>query len=284
MKKMIDQDQPLLEALRLLYPDSSKTTLRSLLKEERIKVDGQTCKLGTLSLKKGQILEVVKKQNVIAEGVKILYQDPHLAVVFKPSGLLSVSTDFEKNFTLHKILKEHFQPKTVEVVHRLDQDTSGVIVFALDKQTCLKLKILFEKHEIERCYTAIVEGKLTPRSGSWRSYLHEDENYVVHSTDNARKGKLAITHYVVEGYSKKFTRLRLKLETGKKNQIRVHCSDAGHPIAGDTKYGASSNPGKRLMLHADHLGFIHPVKRKKMQFTIDPPESFDKVVLKKRNP
>lgn len=280
MKKIIDKDQTVFDALQALYPESSKTTIRSYLKEQRVKVDGRTCKIGTDLLKKGQTLEVGKKRNVIAEGVEILYQDPHLAVVFKPAGLLSVATDFEKNLTLHKILKEHFLPKTVEVVHRLDQDTSGVMVFALDKVTQEKLKDLFEKHEIEREYSALVEGKLTPESGTWSSYLYEDGNYVMHSTDNKRKGKLAVTHYKVEGYSKKFTRLTLNLETGKKNQIRVHCSDAGHPVAGDTKYGAESNPGKRLMLHAAKLGFFHPVKKKKMQFAVDPPESFDRVIPK----
>ena len=281
MKTIIDKDQTVFETLEALYPDSSKTTLRSLLKEERVKVDGKTCKLSTEPLKKGQTLEVVKKRNTIAEGVEILYQDPHLVVVFKPAGLLSVATDFEKSLTLHKILKEHFKPKTVEVVHRLDQETSGVMVFALDKQTLEKLKSLFEKHEIERQYTAIVEGKLTPQSGTWHSYLYEDANYVVHSTSNPKRGKLAVTHFEVVGYSKQFTRLNLQLETGKKNQIRVHCTDAGHPVAGDTKYGATSNPGKRLMLHAARLGFIHPVKKKKVQFTIDPPESFERVIPKR---
>ena len=278
MKKVIKQEKTLFEALLALYPDSSKTTLRSLLKEERVKVDGNTCKISGTQLKPGQTVEVVKKRMTIEEEVEILYQDPYLAVVFKPAGLLSVSTDFEKYLTLYKILKQHFHPKTVDVVHRLDQDTSGVMVFSLDQSILPQLKLIFEKHEINRRYTAIVEGKLTPEKGTWRSYLYEDGNYVMHSTDNPKKGKLAITHYEVAGYSKKFTRLNISLETGKKNQIRVHCSDAGHPVAGDTKYGSTANPAKRLMLHAHCLEFTHPVKKKKMQFIYDPPESFDRII------
>lgn len=278
MNKIIDKEQTLLEALQDLFPDSSKSTLRSLLKEERVQVDGTTCKVPGTQLSIGQSIEVGKKRLVIDEEVEILYQDPYLVVVNKPNGLLSVSTDFEKELTLHKILKKHLYPKKVEVVHRLDQDTSGVMVFALDAKTQSMLKDIFEKHEIDRCYTAIVEGKLTPEKGTWSSYLYEDANYVMHSTKNPKKGKLAVSHYEVEGYSKKFTRLNVTLETGKKNQIRVHCSDAGHPVAGDVKYGAESNPAKRLMLHARHLGFVHPVKRKKVQFNVAPPESFDRII------
>lgn len=278
MNKIIHKEQTLIEALQEVYPDSSKSTLRSLLKEERVRVDGATCKIANTPLSVGQQLEVGKKRLVIEEGVEILYQDPYLAVVYKPSGLLSVSTDFEKELTLHKILKNHFYPKKVEVVHRLDQDTSGVMLFALDEKTQTQLKDIFEKHKIDRRYTAIVEGKLTPEKGTWSSYLYEDNNYVMHSTNNPKKGKLAVTHYEVAGYSKKFTRLNVTLETGKKNQIRVHCSDAGHPVAGDAKYGAESNPAKRLMLHANHIGFMHPTKKKKVQFNVAPPDAFDRII------
>ncbi len=285
MRNKIKKTQTLLAALQEMYPDSSKSTLRSLLKEERVRVNEVVCKIASVLLEAGQTIEVIKKnKHMQIEGdIEILYQDPYLAVINKPTGLLSVSTDFEKDLTAHKILKKHFYPKKVEVVHRLDKDTSGVMVFALDPKTQESLKTLFEKHRINRQYTAILEGKLAQSEGTWNSYLFEDSNYFVHSTNHSKKGQLATTHYKVAGYSKKYTRVNFTLETGKKNQIRVHSKDAGHPVAGDIKYGATSNPAKRLMLHAFHLSFVHPVKHQNMQFTAQPPESFNKIVPIREN-
>lgn len=286
MRNQIKKPQMLIDALQGIHPESSKSTLRSLLKDERVLVDGVTCKIANTPLKTGQIVEIVKKNKslVIEEGIEILYQDPYLTVINKPTGLLSVSTDFEKDLTAHKLLKKHFYPKKVEVVHRLDKDTSGIMIFALDPKTQTSLKNLFEKHDIDRQYVAIIEGKLAQKEGTWSSYLFEDSNYIVHSTDNSKNGTLAITHYKVIGYSKKYTRVNFTLETGKKNQIRVHTSDSGHPVAGDLKYGASSNPANRLMLHAFRLGFVHPIKRQHMQFTVPPPESFHKIIQDKGFP
>jgi 23S rRNA pseudouridine1911/1915/1917 synthase len=278
MKHTLSQDQSLFEAISALSPDSSKSTIRSWLKDGRIAVDGQICKIGSTLLNKGQTLELIKKKIMIEEDIEILYQDNHLVVIVKPEGLLSVSTDYEKERTAHKILKRQLHPKKVEVVHRLDQDTSGVMLFALDQRTQELLKDIFEKHAIDRQYTAIVEGRLTDIKGTWSSYLSEDDNYFVHSYSNPEKGKLAVTHFEVTGKSKKYTRLNLKLETGKKNQIRVHCSEAGHPVAGDAKYGAVTNPASRLCLHATTLGFTHPIKKKKMKFSARIPKSFDSIV------
>ncbi len=279
MKKIASQDTPLLEILAELSPESSKTTLRSWLKEGRVSVDASIQKISSYPVKKGQTVSLGRKVKMTEEGISILYQDAHLVVVDKPEGLLSVSTNFEKGNTLYSLLKKNFRPKPVFVVHRLDQDTSGVILFALTEKARDLLKETFEKHAIERSYAAIVEGEIMEESGKWESYLYEDPNYVVRETDDKRKGRLAITHYHVENSHKFYTLLKINLETGRKNQIRVHCQMAGHPIAGDRKYGSKRNPIKRLCLHAFMLGFEHPITKKQMHFESPIPEAFLRIIM-----
>jgi len=279
MKYTVPQDLPLLEALAKLAPDSSKTSLRSWLKEGRVFVNGKCEKLGTHLVSEGQVVSLGAKAKHTSEGdLKIIYEDNHIVVVDKPHGLLSVSTAFENGITAHGLLKKNYKPKKVYVVHRLDQDTSGVMLFALSEEAYIALKKMFEKHDLERSYTAIVEGKMEFADGTWRSYLYEDPvTYIVHETDIPEQGKLAITHYQVFKTTKKHSVIQLKLETGKKNQIRVHCQKAGFPIIGDKKYGAKSNPIKRLGLHAHLLCFDHPITHKKMRFESPLPEEFRKL-------
>ena len=157
------------------------------------------------------------------------------------------------------------------------------MLFALSEQGYQGLKDLFAKHDIERCYCAIVEGRMPTPSGSWQSYLYEDSQYVVHSTPNAEVGSLAITHYQVQNSTPRFTRLTLSLETGRKNQIRVHCKDHGYPVVGDKKYGAATDPLHRLCLHAQLIAFVHPVTGKKMRFSSAPPATFERLVKEKSN-
>ena len=278
MKIRSSIDQTLLEVLAELSPESSKTSQRSWVKEGRITVDGQVVKSPTAIVHAGQEVALGVRPKLVEEGkLRILYEDRHLVVIEKPSGLLSVATNFEKADTAHALLKKKYSHK-VFVVHRLDQDTSGVMLFALNEIARDQLKLLFEKHEIVRSYTAIVEGHLEASSGTWQSYLREDENYVVYSTPEAENSQLATTHYTVISTSKRYTKLELNLETGRKNQIRVHCQDAGHPVAGDTKYGAQTNPIHRLCLHAHLLTFLHPITKQKMRFESPLPPIFQKIV------
>lgn len=278
MKYTVEHKQSLIEALEKLSPGSSKTTVRSWLKEGRVSVDGRGEKLGNQQVKPGQVVELGQRKKYTDEGIRIVFEDSHLVVVEKPAGMLSVSTAFEKGKTVHAYLKAHFKPKRVFVVHRLDQETSGVMLFALTEETRDKLKKMFEKHDMTREYTGIVEGHLPVKQGSWKSLLFEDANYHVHETNDPEKGQLAITHFKAQGASKKYTWLILTLETGRKNQIRVHCQNAGVPIAGDGKYGAQSNPVKRLCLHAHLLAFVHPMTKKPMRFTSPIPEAFYMIV------
>ncbi len=279
MKFTVKENIYLMEALKQKFPGSSNNSIKSWLKESKILVDGKICKIGKKNLTKGQIVTIRPKKRFLEDNISIsiVYKDKFLIVVEKPCGLLSVKTNLEKERTMEAILKRNFYPRKVYTIHRLDQDTSGIMVFAFCSKTAKELKQLFAKHDIERHYRAVVEGKLTNKSGRWQSYLYEDASYYVHSTKNENKGVLAITHYKVLKHSDNYSLLDLKLETGKKNQIRVHCLDAGCPVAGDAKYGAKTNPIKRLCLHAYLLSFKHPMLSKMMKFESKIPKSFARV-------
>lgn len=279
MKLIADSSMPLLAALEKISPKSSKTTLRSWIKEGRVSIDKLPVKLASIEVKAGQTVEVRRKQEHLQDNLRILYADRDFVVIDKPAGMLSVSTRFETKKTAHAYLKEKYHNQKVYVVHRLDQDTSGVMLFAFSEQAYAHFKKLFEAHDIEREYIAVVTGRVKANRGRWQSYLYEDKNYVVHTTLDKKKGELAITDYTVLKRTPKWTILKLRLETGKKNQIRVHCSDAGHPVAGDNKYGSDSqfNPLYRLGLHALRLTITHPVTEKPMTFESPPPEEFTRV-------
>ncbi len=278
MKSICPADLPILEALALFFPESSKTNLRSWIKEGRISVDGMAIKSTTHLVSKGQRIALGTKPYIVEGLVPILYEDKHFVVIDKPVGLLSVSTAFEKTETAFGYLKRKYYPRPVYVVHRLDQDTSGVMLFALSTDGLNGLKEIFEKHDLTRQYVAIVEGQVPKEAGTWESYLVEDRQYVVKSTQDRTKGELAITHYRVDATAKGYSLMSLTLETGKKNQIRVHCQEAGHPVAGDKKYGSKGSPIKRLCLHAHLLAFNHPITGKPMRFVSPVPTAFYQLV------
>lgn len=267
-------DLSLLEVLSLLAPDSSKNTLRSWIEKGRISIDGREAKKASLIVKKGEEVAIGKKVNFIGKEIKVFYEDEHLIVIEKPAGLLSVMTDFDKINTAHHVLKRRFHSQRVYPVHRLDRDTSGVMVFAYSTKAREGLKIQFMEHSIHREYYALVHGVLDPASGTWDSYLKEDSNYFVKSDV---KGQHAITHYQTVKSNTRYSLLNLKLETGRKNQIRVHAAEAGHSVVGDIKYGKQEDKRDRLYLHACKLSFEHPEKLKVMNFESKVPESFSSV-------
>lgn len=281
MKYTPDHSLTLLDALALISPNSSKTTLRSWLKEDRVTVDGRRQKLAHFMVNPGQEVAVGVRPKLVEGKLRIVYEDSDIVVVDKPVNLLSVATAFEKKETVFALLKEKYRNRKVYVVHRLDEDTSGIMMFAFSEEAFHKLKELFEKHDIERSYCAVVEGSPSPASGTWQCYLYEDENYFVHPTQDPEKGKLAITHYKVQKTNKHYSLINVKLETGRKNQIRVHCQMVGHPVVGDLKYGANGNPLKRLCLHAYLLGFVHPITKKPMRFESPIPEGFQNLLQRK---
>jgi tRNA pseudouridine32 synthase/23S rRNA pseudouridine746 synthase/23S rRNA pseudouridine1911/1915/1917 synthase len=163
-------------------------------------------------------------------------------------------------------------------VHRLDRETSGVMLFAYTASARDSIKEQFEKRSVEKTYVAIVQGRMDEKKGTWESFLEEDKSYFVASTGSEKKGKLAITHYDVIAENSRYSCLKLKPQTGRKNQLRVHCSEAGFPIIGDKKYGKVSNPIRRLCLHSQSIRFNHPSLKKRMVFDVSLPEDFQKLI------
>ncbi len=278
MKFTATENILLIDAVANLAPDSSKSTHRAWIKEGRVYVDDLPCKHASISVCPNQTVTLGPRPRYAEGNIPILYEDPHLVVIHKPEGILSVATTFQKEKTAHAFLKSKYYPRRVYPVHRLDQETSGLMLFALSEKGRDRLKKMLENHEIERTYYAIVEGKVAPAEGTWQTYQQEDANYYVHNSNAPSHGKIAITRYKVKKMTKHYTFLELQLETGRKNQIRAHCQWAGCPIAGDKKYGAATNPAKRVCLHAYSLTFTHPLTGKKMAFKSPLPEVFDRIL------
>ncbi len=264
----------LLEALRKLYPDSSRRTLQNWLKAGRFTLNNVVIKKENITLEEGQVL---RSQDSFrpprVPGVPILYEDRYLIAIDKPEGLLSVPLD-DGDSKKHALglLREYYETDQIFAVHRIDRETSGALLFARGNQSAEKLCELFEAHDLERHYFAIVEGNVKENSGTWECSLLELPNLnVIESPE----GKTAITHFEVYRRSAKYTYLKLALETGKKHQIRVHCRRAGHPIVGDRRYGSTHNPVRRLCLHARSIEFTHPFTKKNLYINCPLPKSFD---------
>ena len=214
--------------------------------------------------------------------IKIVYEDDDILVVNKGYGLLSVGTDSIKEGTAYSILREYLKRKDqrnkIFIVHRLDQHTSGLMMFAKNTQAKETMQHNWNNMVLERCYNAIIRGRMEPAEGEIRSYLTENSAHEVYSTQNPEEGQLAVTRYRTVGHRGPYTLLELNLATGRKNQIRVHLKDSGHPIVGDRRYGSDESPIHRLALHARTLRFVHPVTRRDMNFSCPLPASFSKLV------
>ncbi|MCK4508699.1 MAG: RluA family pseudouridine synthase [Desulfuromonadales bacterium] len=217
-------------------------------------------------------------------GLPILHEDKDILVVDKPSGLLTVGTDRDKSRTAHYLLNDYVRkgnPKSrnrVYVVHRLDRDTSGILIFAKSEQA---KKFLQENWaQTDKHYLAIVHGRLTPKEGMISTYLTENAAQKVYSTLDPAKGKASQTAYKVLKETRRFSLVDVHLLTGRKNQIRVHFAEKGHPVAGDKKYGQGEVVSKRLALHARSISFIHPFSKRQMTFDTGTPEDFVRLLGK----
>ena len=213
------------------------------------------------------------------QGMTIIYEDIDVIVIDKSSGLLTVEANYEREKTAHNILTNYIRKgdsrsnKQLFVVHRLDRDTSGLLVFAKSERAWQHLKEQWKT--VKKIYIAVVHGILTEKSGTITSYLAENDDYEVSSVKNPEHGKLAITNYKVIKESEKFSALEIDLQTGKKNQIRVHLFEHGHPIVNDDKYSNIKKTGQRLALHARSLTFNHPHSGKRMTFEAEVPACFE---------
>lgn len=268
----------LLDQLQLLFPDSSKTTLRQMLAADRVRVNGAPERNAKREVSESDRVEVVSKSERVDPRIRILYEDADVIVIDKAAGLLTVPTAEVLHETAETLLSRY---TPVHHVHRLDRDTSGVLVFAKNSWTRDRLQERFAEHDMERIYVAIVHGKLDPPSGTFRSHLMEDDALRVRSVSDPTKGKEAITHYRTTASGRHYSILEVTLETGRRNQIRVHLAEAGHPVVGDTMYGRGreEDPLERLALHAKQLGFIHPRTGEKLTFTADVPRAFRELKL-----
>lgn len=279
MRLVVRDTRSLLDALASLYPDSTKTTLRQLLQTGRVRVNGEVEKNARRELDAGELVEVGQKtvQPVLPPGLAILHEDEDVIVVLKAHGLLTVATERERETTAQAYLNAYLKEKggeRIHVVHRIDRETSGVLVFAKSFAAREALKEKFAAHDVERVYIAVIEGEMDPPQGTIRSYLRERKDLRMESVDAHPDAKLAVTHYRTISSNGRYSMLEIRLETGRKNQIRTHLAEAGHPVAGDRMYGSAVNPLGRLGLHAKLLGFEHPTTGKKLVFTAPVPKSF----------
>ena len=209
----------------------------------------------------------------------ILYEDKFIIIVNKPSNLLTISTEKEKERTLFHYVFDYLKKKNknnkVFIVHRLDKDTSGIVMFAKDEK--IKFDLQENWDNFKRGYVAVVVGKVDKNKGTLKSYLQETKTHLTYSVKD-KNGKLAITEYEKVLENKNYTMLSLNLKTGRKNQIRVQLADMGNPIVGDKKYGKKKDPIRRMALVANYLNFIHPKTKQEIIIDIDIPNSFISLV------
>ena len=254
----------------------SRNSVKNLLTRRQVMVNGQSVTRHDHTLKPGDTVEI------LAPGAKaplfpILYEDNDLLVIDKPAGLLCVATEKEKNKTAYHLVSEYLKGKgqRVFIVHRLDKDTSGVLMFAKSEKVKRAYQDNWDTLVKQRTYLALVEGTPEQTEGIIRSYLKETDTHLVYSVERpGGNAKEAITHYRLLKQKGELALLQVELETGRKNQIRVHMKDMGHPVTGDKKYDAKLNTLGRLGLHAHIVRVTNPFTKKEMTFTAPAPKGF----------
>ncbi len=266
------------------FPEKSRTAIKSMLAHKQITVGDMVTTQFDLPLTRGQMVYLNKKKSAEKprfRGLRIVHEDADVIVIDKTSGLLSMASDKEKIKTAYSILSEYvkrFDPKNlIFIVHRLDRETSGLMMFARSKKAQEILQKDWNESIIERSYVVVVEGKVDNPEGTVTSWLKENKALVMFSSQTPDDGQKAVTHYKVLKTSEHFSLLEVRLETGRKNQIRVHMKDIGHPVAGDKKYGAKLNPIGQMGLHARVLAFKHPTSGKALRFDTPIPGKFLKL-------
>jgi 23S rRNA pseudouridine1911/1915/1917 synthase len=264
--------------LRTLFPEASGRSLKQWLESGRIELNGRVCRDGRIMVDaRDRVVLGTRGRVPFPRGLGLVHEDAAMVVVDKQPGLLSMATERERERTAYRLLWDYLAAQRPRarpfIVHRLDRETSGLLVFAKSEATKRSLQAQFEARTVERVYVALVRGKVRREAGTLESRLVEDKSLRVHPTSGP-EGKTAITSYRVIGHGQDTTLLELSLGTGRRRQIRVQLAAIGHPIVGDREHGGPSGPFRRLCLHAKRLGFVHPTTGKPMRFDSAAPEAW----------
>lgn len=276
----------------LLSLGFKRTRLKQFLKYRAVSVNGKAVVRHDQYLSPGDrvSLSIEKKAATDIQpklGIKILYEDDAILVIDKPADILTIGTEKERTKTVYFQLNEYLRERDpdkrerVFIVHRLDRDTSGLIVFA--KNETAKRRLQEKWGDVEKLYLAVVEGVPKKPEDMLAGYLNETSTLRVYESKDSVNAKYAVTKYKVLKSSREYALLEIDLETGRKHQIRVHCSGLGHPVAGDKKYGAETDPLKRLALHAYSLSFPHPLTKRRLKFESNPPQVFDHLLSRMKS-
>ncbi|RRD00315.1 RluA family pseudouridine synthase [Prevotella sp. OH937_COT-195] len=283
----VEREQSLLEFLLENVKGQSRSKIKATLQGHGVFV-GKTCVTQfDYMLKPGMRVSVSNtKRNLNmlrSRYFKIVYEDRYIVVVDKSVGILSMAAG-HSSLNVKAVLDDYFrrsrQRCNAHVVHRLDRDTSGLMIYAKDMQAEQMLERNWHDMVYGRRYVALLSGRLEQKEGTIANWLKDSSAYVTYSSNVDNGGKYAVTHFYTIGESEKHSLVEFRLETGRKNQIRVHAADMGHPVCGDIKYGNGDDPAGRLCLHAFVLCFHHPVTREKMEFSTPVPQSFINVLKK----
>lgn len=259
----------------------SRNKIKATLQGRGIKVNGKCVTQFDYQLEPGMKVAVSKtkrnQQGFKSRYVKIVYEDRRLVVVEKNVGILSMAAG-HSSLNVKSVLDDYFQKSRqrcrAHVVHRLDRDTSGLMVYAKDIETEQVLEKNWHDIVYDRRYVAVVSGEMVQEGGTVANWLKDNKAYITYSSPVDNGGKYAVTHFHVLARTTDHSLVEFKLETGRKNQIRVHTADLGHPVCGDTKYGNGDDPLHRLCLHAYMLCFTHPVTHERMEFETPIPTAF----------
>lgn len=279
---VVTEESPLLEYLMETL-DDSRTKIKAILQGRGIKVNGKIVTQYNFPLKPGMKISVSRKKEnntFKSKYLKIVYEDRWIIVIEKNCGILSMAaghSSLNVKTVLDDYLHKSRQKCSIHVVHRLDRDTSGLMIYAKDYETELVLERNWHNIVYDRRYVAVVSGEIVEDGGTISSWLKDNKAYITYSSQTDNGGKFAVTHFNVLARTTEHTLVEFKLETGRKNQIRVHSADIGHPVCGDTKYGNGDNPLLRLCLHAYILCFYHPVTGERLEFETPIPASFNKL-------
>jgi 23S rRNA pseudouridine1911/1915/1917 synthase len=272
----------LADRLAQLYPDASRRSIKTWLEAGRVRIGGKIVRRGDVEIASGDRVDLgTPPAPEFPEPLRRVHEDGDIIVIDKPSGLLTISTEQERERTAYRLLtawlraqpggREHRQP--LFIVHRLDRDTSGLVVFAKNPPAKLRLQDQFEARTVTRVYIAVVEGYVRSERGELRDRLEQGPSLRVRRSHRRDAGREAITHYRVVERRPASTVLELSLETGRRGQIRAQLAAIGHPIVGDRRYGATRDPIHRVALHAARLGFTHP-RGGAVRYVSAPPGAF----------